>query len=200
MVHMTSPMGSRLFPKAKAAGMMSEWYVWIVTDGLASVVDSLDSSIIDSMQGALGVKPYVPKSRELHDFTIRWKRRFQKDNPGDQLTEPSIFGLWAYDTVWAVAMAAEKVGVANASFEKPRAAANWTDLDTVGISVNGPKLLKAIIESKFRGISGDFDLVDGQLQSSAFQIINVVGRGGRGVGFWTPQYGLSKELKRTRPC
>ncbi|XP_073111995.1 glutamate receptor 2.8-like [Elaeis guineensis] len=197
IVHMTSPMGSRLFPKAKVAGMMSEGYVWIMTDGLANVMDSLDPSVIDSMQGALGVKPYVPKSRELRDFTMRWKRRFQKDNPSDQLTEPSTFGLWAYDTVWAMAMAAEKVGVGNASFEKPQNATDLTDLDTVGISMNGPKLLKAILESRFRGISGDFHLVDGQLQSSTFQIINVVGRGGRGVGFWTPQYGLSKELNQS---
>nr|XP_029118700.1 glutamate receptor 2.2 [Elaeis guineensis] len=197
IVHMTSPMASRLFPKAKVAGMMSEGYVWIMTDGLANVVDSLDPSIIDSMQGALGVKSYVPKSRELHDFTIRWKRRFHKDNPSDQLTEPGILGLWAYDAVWAVAMAAEKVGVANATFDKPQAGPNLTDLDAVGISMNGPKLLKAILESRFRGISGHFHLVDGQLQSSAFQIINVVGRGGREVGFWTPQYGLSKKLNQS---
>ena len=92
IVHMTSSMGSRLFLKAKVAGMTSEGYAWIMTDGLANVVNSLDPSIIDLMHGVLGVKSYVPKSRELHDFTIRWKRRFQKDNPGEQLTEPTIFG------------------------------------------------------------------------------------------------------------
>ncbi|XP_018678694.2 glutamate receptor 2.7-like [Musa acuminata AAA Group] len=198
IVHVSSFMGSRLFLNAKEAGMMTGGFVWIMSDGLANIIDSLDPSVIESMQGTLGVKLYVPKTRKLDDFTTRWKRRFQQDHPNDQQAELSIFALWAYDTVWAVAMAAEKIGIKVASFRKPRIVPNSTVLETLGASMNGPKLLKAILESRFKGLSGEFYLIDRQLRSSIFQIINVVGKGERGIGFWTPEYGISKQLNNTK--
>ncbi|URD93879.1 hypothetical protein MUK42_00526 [Musa troglodytarum] len=159
IVHVSSFVGSHLFLNAKEAGMMTGGFVWIMSDGLANIVDSLDPSVIESMQGTLGVKLYVPKSRKLDDFTTRWKRRFQQDHPNDQQAELSIFALWAYDTVWAVAMAAEKIGIKVANFRKPRIVTNSTVLETLGTSMNGPKLLKAILDSRFKGLSGDYNAV-----------------------------------------
>ena len=72
IVHMSSSIASTLFTKAKELGMMSEMYAWIVTDGIANIIISLNPSILDAMNGALGVKFYVPKSKELDDFTTRW--------------------------------------------------------------------------------------------------------------------------------
>ncbi|KAL6976820.1 hypothetical protein U1Q18_025605 [Sarracenia purpurea var. burkii] len=46
-----------VFAKAKEVGMMSEGYVWIVTDAVANALGLLDPSAIDSMQGVLGVEP-----------------------------------------------------------------------------------------------------------------------------------------------
>ncbi|XP_073002220.1 glutamate receptor 2.8-like [Typha latifolia] len=193
LVHMSSSMGSLLFSNAKDVGMMSEGYAWIMTDGISNIVDSLDASIVNAMQGALGVKLYIPKSRELESFTRGWKKRFLQDNPNEEPVELSIFNLWAYDTIWALAMAVEHVGVRNAHFQKPIVARNSTDLETLAVSINGPELLKAILSSKFRGLSGDFKLIDGQLQYTTFQIINVVGKGAREIGFWTAKHGLSRQ-------
>ncbi|CAL9041579.1 unnamed protein product [Musa banksii] len=67
IVHMSVPMGSRLFRKVNEAGLMSQGYAWIMT-GLTSLVESLDPSIIASMQGTIGVRLYVPKSRKLDHF------------------------------------------------------------------------------------------------------------------------------------
>ncbi|XP_064938921.1 glutamate receptor 2.1-like [Musa acuminata AAA Group] len=198
IVHMSVPMGSRLFRKVNEAGLMSQGYAWIMTDGLTSLVESLDPSIIASMQGTIGVRLYVPKSRKLDHFARRWRRRFQQENPDDQLAEPGIFALWAYDTVWTVAMAAENVKGINSSFLKLANTGNSTGSDRLGVSIAGPLLLKLISESRFRGISGEFLFADGQLQSSTFQIINVVGKGGREIGFWTPQHGIIKQLKKNR--
>jgi ionotropic glutamate receptor len=65
------------------------------------------------------------------------------------------------------------------------------------ISTNGHELLTAIVQNKFRGLSGDFDLTDRQqLKVSMFQIINVVGRGWRQIGFWTLERGLSRQLNQ----
>ncbi|XP_077236765.1 glutamate receptor 2.8-like [Tasmannia lanceolata] len=160
VVHLSASLGSRFFPKAKEAALMSEGCAWIVTDGIMNLLDSMDSSVIHSMQGVLGVKPYVPQSKILEDFTVRWKRKFRKENPDIERVELSVFGLWAYDTVQALAMAAERVG----------------------ISRTGPRLREEILKTQFKGLNGKFRLVEGQLESPAFQIVNVIGKGEREIG------------------
>ncbi|CAK9163541.1 unnamed protein product, partial [Ilex paraguariensis] len=167
IVHMLPSLGSRLFTKAKEIGMMSEDYVWIITDAMANELSSMDQSVINSMQGILGVKSNVLRTKELENFTVRWKRKFLQANPTLVNAELNIFGLRAYDATTALAIA------------------------------NGPMLLQALQNTTFRGLSGDFYLVDGQLQSSPYQIVNVIGNGGRGIGFWTPKNGIIRELNFT---
>nr|DAD27619.1 TPA_asm: hypothetical protein HUJ06_029087 [Nelumbo nucifera] len=195
VVHMTPSIGSRFFLMAKVAEMMTDEYVWILTDGLTNLLDSMDPSVIDSMQGVLGIRPYVPKSKELENFKVRWKKKFQQDSP--LMSNLDIFGLWAYDTAKALAMAAEKVGGENSSYQQIQFSENSTDLATLGVSQIGPKLLQTILKTEFRGLSGEFRLVDGQLQSSAFQILNVIGNGWKEVGFWTPRNGILREMNVT---
>jgi ionotropic glutamate receptor len=199
IVHMSSMLASTLFLKAKEIGMMEKGYVWIITGGVTNLIDSLHPSVVESMNGALGVHFYVPKSTELNNFTTRWNMRYRIDNPTDPPSKLSIFGLWSYDTIWAVAQAAEKVGLANATFRKPISKQKTTDLETLETSSNGPELLKEIIQSKFIGLSGMFDLSDRQLVVSAFQIINIFGRGWREIGFWSAQNGLSRKLNQSQP-
>ncbi|CAD6219175.1 unnamed protein product [Miscanthus lutarioriparius] len=109
IVHMSSMLASTLFLKAKEIGMMEKGYVWIITGGVTNLIDSLHPSVVESMNGALGVHFYVPKSMELNNFTTRWNMRYRIDNPTDAPSKLSIFGLWSYDTIWAVAQAAKKV-------------------------------------------------------------------------------------------
>ena len=100
LVHMTCSLSARLFTKANEIGMMSEGYVWIITDGITNSFNFFDPSIIiDSMQGAIGVQPHVPKSKKLEDFISRWKNK----TPHEKITSDlNVFGLWAYDaaTAW----------------------------------------------------------------------------------------------------
>ncbi|XP_047046501.1 glutamate receptor 2.8-like [Lolium rigidum] len=119
VVHMSDTLASLFFIKAKEVGMMNKGHAWIMTDGVTNLIDSLSPSVLESLNGALGVEFYVPKSRELDDFTMRWNRRFQIENPTDPPLKLSIFGLWGYDTIWAVAQAAAEVGHANTTFKKP---------------------------------------------------------------------------------
>ena len=92
-------------------------------------------------------------------------------------------------------MAPERVGVAQISkFKKPVTSKNLTDLAAIGTSEMGPRLLQSNKNIRFTGLSDAFHLVNGQLQSSAFQIINVIGKREREMGFWTPQFGISKNL------
>ncbi|XP_058113839.1 glutamate receptor 2.8-like [Magnolia sinica] len=194
IVHMTSSLASHFFLKVNEIGMMSEGYVWIITDVLTNLLDSLDSSVIESMQGVLGVKQYVAKTKDISDFMVRWKKDFSQMNPNIDRAALSIFGIRAYDTVWALAIAAERVGAEKSHFQKPEIGENSTELENLVVSQTGPKLLDTIKKMKFKGLGCEFHLVDGELPSLAFQIVNVIGKGERKVGFWTPDHGISRVL------
>ncbi|KAM1875223.1 hypothetical protein EV1_042353 [Malus domestica] len=195
IVHMLPSLGSRLFAKAREKGMMDEGYVWIMTNGLTNLLSTTNASVINSMQGALGVRTYVPRTEEYINFRNRWKRQFQKKNPTIIDAELDVPSLWAYDAAFALAMAVEIVGTTNFGFKKANASTNSSnDLGSIGISQNGPELCKSLSGTKFRGLSGDFSFVDGQLQASVFEMVNVLGDATKTIGFWTPQSGLVKKL------
>ncbi|KAM4130329.1 hypothetical protein ACJW30_01G092700 [Castanea mollissima] len=197
IVHMPIDLGSKLFTRAKENGMMSAGYVWIMTTGMTNSIRSIESSVHDSMQGVLGVKTYVPKTIKLENFTLRWKTEFHQDNPKILDAELNVRGLWAYDAASALARAVEKARTTNFGFENRTSSSNLTDLATMGFSLNGPKLRQALLDTRFTGLVGEFNLQNGQLQSSTFQIINVNGNGERGVAFWTLENGLVRELSST---
>ncbi|GKE07893.1 glutamate receptor 2.8-like protein [Tanacetum coccineum] len=62
----------------------------------------------------------------------------------------------------------------------------------------GPRLIPLIRNIKFNGLSGDFHLVDGQLQPSMYQIVNILDKGLKHVGYWTPTNGIKKKLHQTK--
>lgn len=196
---MLPELGSRVFEKAREIGMMGEGYVWIMTDGMSNLFWSISSSaVVENMQGVLGLKTHVPKTNELEGFRVRWKRKFQQDNPGvDVNWDMGVLGLWAYDAAKALAMAVEEVGRRTAksfSFQKANSSGTSNDLERIGVSEIGPQLVEALSSTNFRGLSGNFSLLNGQLQSSTFQIVNVIGSGEKVIGYWTPENGLVRDL------
>ncbi|GKV03080.1 hypothetical protein SLEP1_g15448 [Rubroshorea leprosula] len=198
IVHMVPDLGLRVFDIAKEIGMMDEEYVWIITDGMTNLWSMIDRSDMDSMQGVLGVRIYIPESKEFDTFKVRWKREFVQNNPSMVNAELDIFGLWAYDAIFALAMAVEKLGTENFSFDASRVSESArTDLESFGVSEIGPKLIKALSSTRFKGLSGEFGFINGQLESPIFQIVNVNGNGERRIGFWTLKYGLVKRLNFT---
>lgn len=170
VVHVSQFLATRLFLKAREVGMMSEGYVWIVTSGLTYVFSSFSSDVAEAMEGVLGVRPLIPKSS-------RWKEIHQ---------DTSIFGVWAYDTLWALGMAAERAGNSRSSRGENEGNANLTALFSPGVSGTGPELLKVLSGTRFTGLAGEFNLVKGQLVQTAYEVVNVVGTIERPVGKWTP--------------
>nr|XP_011462099.1 PREDICTED: glutamate receptor 2.2-like [Fragaria vesca subsp. vesca] len=199
IVHMKPNLSSRLFSKAKELGMMSEGFVWITTNGIGNNLKSM-ASVLDSMQGLLGVESYFPRTMKLRQFISRWKRKFQLDNPKSIDVQLDAFGLRAYDATFALAMAFEKVADVRFAFQKRIASSfNSTDLDTFEVSQLGSKLSRALSTISFKGIAANFSLVDRQLNISTFKIVNVNGDGVRTVGYWTPEKGrIVKQLNATR--
>ncbi|KAM7501653.1 hypothetical protein LguiB_000557 [Lonicera macranthoides] len=185
IVHVSSSQASLLFLIAKKLGMMSKGYAWIVTDRTINLLHSLDPQVIESMQGVLGFKSYVPLSVEMRKFSSRWKKEFYyTSDPYVELRELNVYGLWAYDAIFAVAKAVEKIGVEVSQSEKQTSTLNLTDLGSIGSSQTGTKLLNQILTTRFKGLSGEFEFTNGRLMTKAFEIVNVIGNGERRVGIW----------------
>lgn len=201
IVHMNPKLGCRLFAKAKEIGMMGQGYVWIMTNGLANRLISMNSTVINSMQGVIGVQTYVAQTQKLEEFKLRWKQQSMQDDHStlidvDQL---DVLALWAYDAAFALAMTIEEVGITTTFdlFQKNSSSSsffNLTDFGSAEISKYGPDLYRALSKIRFEGIAGNFSIVDGQLQSSTFRIVNINEDGARDIGFWTPQNGLVNSL------
>ncbi|KAG8372342.1 hypothetical protein BUALT_Bualt12G0056100 [Buddleja alternifolia] len=193
LVHMNPSLGYRLFTLAKGAGLMSEGYAWIITDSLSSFISSMDFDTRVSMEGVLGLRPYVSRSKDLESFQERWKRNMILKNTSNSVMELNVYGLWAYDTVTALAIAAESIVLGNSTLVNVSRTTNGSDKKILKISTFGPRLLEELSRTHFRGLSGDFQLVDGKLKPSTFEILNVIGTGEKTVGFWTPDRGIIRE-------
>ena len=201
VVHATDSLAARLFRRAREAGIISEGYVWVATDGFGSFVDKLRPEDIDVMQGVVSLRPHVELTDQVRNFSARFREMFRRNNPGvddGPISDQNVMRLWAYDTAWAIAAAAEAAGaITGPAFQTPPQRAptpQITDLDRIGVSATGAALLRALLNTTFDGMAGNFRLVDGQLQVGAYEVVNIVGRGARMVGFWTPESGLLREL------
>ncbi|KAM6598490.1 hypothetical protein CsatA_018099 [Cannabis sativa] len=184
--------GANIFTKAEEIGMFKEGYVWIMTNTMTNLIGTMAPSVVYSMNGVLGIKTYVPESKGVTDFRKRWKIEFKNE-------DLNVFGLWAYDAAKALAMAVEDVfgnhHNGTLGFHNKNKNASSTDLDSFGVSLSGSELREALLSIRFEGLAGNFSLANGQLQSSTYQIINVVnGSGENGIGFWNHKHGLLRNL------
>ena len=187
VVHMVPSLASRVFAMADELGLMSKGYAWIITEATANGLNSLPISSLSSMQGVLGVKNYVPRTKKLEEFILRWRRKFLQDNPDIDDPRLDVYGLWAYDATWALAMAVG--GSESAVGTDPNFGS--------GVSHNGRKIMEALSKIRFRGVSrGEFGLVEGQPESPNLQILNVIGEGEIStVGYWDPGFKENGTLK-----
>ncbi|KAK4268538.1 hypothetical protein QN277_025184 [Acacia crassicarpa] len=175
VAHMTVELWSRLVQHAKSAGLVDKGCAWILTQGLSSVLDpkALNIKVKGYMDGALGVRP------SLADSNITKRVELGRRIVPQYGKSLSLYGLWAYDTITALANAVEKAGLAN-SDESRGDLRNET----------GPELLKAILSENFTGLSGNFNLSLGQLEPSQFVIYNVQAKRDIIFGNWSHKTGL----------
>ncbi|XP_023644304.1 glutamate receptor 1.3 isoform X2 [Capsella rubella] len=162
VVHLSEVTATHLFPCAGRLGLMGDGFAWILT---AKSLNSFHESSIndfakESMEGVVGFRSYIPMSKALQNFTLRWKKSLPVEEA--DITKLSISGVWAHDIAWALATAAEVIRIANVS----------------------STLLEAITKTRFKGLSGDFELADKKLLSDKFEIVNMIGSGERRIGFW----------------
>ncbi|XP_059663865.1 glutamate receptor 2.9-like isoform X2 [Cornus florida] len=168
-------MATHLFKEAKQLGLMGPDSVWIITDSVSSLLESVNNSVISSMQGAIGIKTYYSEDSKTYlDFKGQFRRSFLSDYPEEDDSMPGIHALRAYDGITSVGLAVKRIG-------------------------NGPSiskmLLDNILSSNFTGLSGDIRFHDGRLSHAiGIRIINVIGRKYKDIGFWSSKFGFSESL------
>ncbi|XP_021274795.1 glutamate receptor 1.2-like [Herrania umbratica] len=195
IVHLSHFLTSRLFINAKRLGMISEGYAWIVTSKGMNHLHLRDSSIVESMQGVLGFRSYIPASEELHNFTSRLRTKLFTEGPhAIQDMQLNILGSLAYDVAWSLKTAAERVAVKVSFNSNLDARSNSMDLDIYRTSMYGSILLQEIQRSNFKGLSGEFRFINGKLISNAFEIVNVLSNGEKRVGFCTSTGKITREI------
>ncbi|RDY00947.1 Glutamate receptor 2.5, partial [Mucuna pruriens] len=109
IVQSSLEMAHILFEKAKQMSLMEKGSVWVIPDGVAGLLDSVNSSVILNMQGVIGFKThYMETSEAFKRFKLKFRRRFALEFPEEENITPSLFALQSYDATWAVAQAARE--------------------------------------------------------------------------------------------
>nr|KYP40593.1 Glutamate receptor 2.5 [Cajanus cajan] len=164
IVQSSLELANILFEQAKQMGLMENGCVWIIPDGVASLLDSVNSSVILHMQGVIGFKRHFTETSEaFRRFKFKFRRRFALEFPEEENINPSFFAFQSYNATWAIAHAARE----------------------------SQGKFKFNLEQLFRNhLSNNSKLQ----QSHAFNIINVIGKSYRELALWSPALGFSKNL------
>ncbi|KAJ3693932.1 hypothetical protein LUZ60_009412 [Juncus effusus] len=186
--------GLSIFRLANHLQMMGNGYVWIATDWLTSVLDSMaphNTDIMDNLQGVVALRQHVPDSKFKNGLVSRWASLSKKYGNGTALN-PNAYGLYAYDSVWAFARSADKffedggkISFSNYSILNEKSG-GVLHLEAMSMFDQGNLMLDEIKKANFTGVTGQFTFdPNGELVRPAYDIINVVGTGWHTVGFWS---------------
>ncbi|XP_051135144.1 glutamate receptor 3.5-like isoform X2 [Andrographis paniculata] len=196
VVHVNPDSGLDIFSTAKRLGMLNSGYVWIATDWLPSVLDSLetiDSKTADLLQGVVALRHHTPDSDQKKNFGSRWASIKNK-----QTTKFHSYALFAYDSVWLLARALDDFFNAggNIRFSNDpalrRTNQSALNLESLRVFEQGQKLLDILTAMNITGLTGEvgFDS-EKNLIHPAFDVLNIGGNGMRTIGYWSNYSGLS---------
>lgn len=166
-------MTIHLFIEANRMGLAGKDSVWIVTNSVANAFDSLNTTVISSMEGTLGIKSYYSdKGSTYKNFSALFRRNFINEYPEEDHLQPSIHALRAHDSIKIITKAIERLKY----------------------NISNPEmLLQQMLSSDFSGLSGEIRFKDGELlNADTLRIVNVVGKKYKELDFWLPNYGFSK--------
>ncbi|XP_050287185.1 glutamate receptor 2.7-like [Quercus robur] len=170
------PMVSHLFREAKKVGLVGRESAWIIPWSVASVLDSVNNSVISSMEGALGIKTYYSNSSNSYKgFFGQFTKIFETKYPEEHNHEPGIYALRAYDSIMTISQAIERM---------------------INNSIIPKIMLENILSSNFSGLSDQINFEAGKLlQTPILRIVNVVKKGYEELDFWTSEFGFSERVE-----
>ncbi|GLJ41447.1 hypothetical protein SUGI_0857820 [Cryptomeria japonica] len=122
IMHLHPDLAISLFSEAYKLGIISSDYVWVITDGLASLLNSINATSLLSMNGVLGIKIKLTQTDEsrLNALAKGWKQRFKAQNPTIPSLELNSRALVAYDTVCAIAIVIDNLLLESNYLTNPR--------------------------------------------------------------------------------
>ncbi|KAI3716234.1 hypothetical protein L6452_23434 [Arctium lappa] len=100
VIHTSLELGICLFLTAKKMNMTGDGYLWIATNEITDLLHSINSTMISSLKGMVGVKSYFPENTpDFQDFRKRFRQKFRSDYPEEDRDEPGIFAVQGYNAV-----------------------------------------------------------------------------------------------------
>ncbi|KAD4584311.1 hypothetical protein E3N88_21912 [Mikania micrantha] len=144
IIHASHSLALHIFKNAKCLGMMDAGYKWIVTSKTMDLLDFMDDEVMKSMQGVVGLKSYVPQSRDLKKLTLKY--HVMKFN------DMNAHAISAYDGVSTLAMAVEKTHSVLKLNIQNSAMAQW-----------GTTLLNQMLRISFDGLRGNFKFMNARV-------------------------------------
>lgn len=209
VVHVNPDSGLTIFSVAKSLGMTTGGYVWIATDWLPCVLDSMEPVDLDTMnllQGVVALRHHTPDTDLKKNFMSRWKNLKYKENSPSGFNS---YALYAYDSVWLVARALDALLNEGGKFtfsNDPKlhdTNGSMLHLSSLHVFDGGHQFLQTLLRMNFTGLSGQirFD-ADKNLVNPAYDVLNIGGTGSRRIGYWSNYSGLSvvaPEILYTKP-
>ncbi|CAN0853240.1 Glutamate receptor 2.7 [Linum grandiflorum] len=93
------------FHEANRMGLVGPETAWILTETVTDYLDSVNSSVLYSVQGALGIKNQPAETSEMYrQFRSRFGREFRLSYPDEHYSRPSFAALRGYDAVLNIAL------------------------------------------------------------------------------------------------
>ncbi|XP_061363093.1 glutamate receptor 3.4-like isoform X2 [Gastrolobium bilobum] len=196
VLHVNPDSGLSIFSIAKKLGMMTSGYVWIATDWLPSVLDSVvavDTDTLNLLQGVVAFRHHTPDTNLKKSFVNRLR-----NSKGKETASFNSYALYAYDSVWLAAYALDvflkEGGIISFSSDPKLHDTNGSMLHLSSLRVfeGGPLFLQTLLRMNFTGLSGQiqFDM-EKNLIRPAYDILNIGGFGTRRIGYWSNYSGLS---------
>ncbi|KAJ0863026.1 putative periplasmic binding protein-like I [Helianthus annuus] len=172
LVHASLEMGIHIFQNAKSLGMLERGYVWITTNLITDLLHTANSSVFSIMEGVVGLGSSFPEhDSRFHDFSAKFQKKFKTEQPEEETNIPGIFAVEAYDATWTLALGLSRK------------------------NMSGQTLLDELSSISLTGITGEVQLINRQsIESHIFQLVNVIGKYYRQLGFWSEGHGFSEVI------
>lgn len=167
-------MVTNLFREAKKLRLVGgeTESAWIIPDSITNMLDSVDKSIISSMNGTIGIKTQYSNHNKEY---VKFEKRFRANRSEEENSKPGIYALRAYDSIKIITQAIKSSSDVSSS------------------------LSKNILSDSFSGLSGEIRFEGKMLsQNPKFKIVKVDEEKSNELYIWTPDNNGGVKNKNTK--